>query len=104
VSAPASVTSGREFTVSVTLTDRFGNIATGYAGTVHFTTTDPLRQPGDMPSDYTFTAGDAGVHDFTSVRLRTVTVPLVGSPKQTITVTDGAGLQATSTAITVNAL
>jgi hypothetical protein len=104
VSAPASVTSGRDFTLSVRLTDRFGNIATGYAGTIHFTTTDPLRQPGDMPGDYTFTGSDAGTHDFTSVRLRTITLPLIGSPKQTITVTDGAGLQGTSTAITVNAL
>jgi hypothetical protein len=31
-------------------------------------------------------------------------VPLLGSPKQTITVTDGGGLRGTTAPITVNAL
>jgi len=104
VSAPTSVNAGAAFTVSTTLTDRFGNLATGYTGTVSFATSDPLSMPGDLPADYTFTSGDGGRHDFTTVKLRTATVPLLGTPKQTITVTDGGGLRGTTAPITVNAL
>ena len=42
--------------------DAFGNTATGYTGTVHFTSTDGQAV---LPADYTFTAGDAGIHTFT---------------------------------------
>ncbi|WP_217551179.1 hypothetical protein, partial [Pantoea sp. GbtcB22] len=41
--------------------DAYGNTATSYTGTVHFTSTDPLAQ---LPADYTFTASDQGVHFF----------------------------------------
>jgi N,N-dimethylformamidase beta subunit-like protein len=81
VDAPATATGGEAFNVTVTLRDRFGNVATGYAGTVRFKTTDPL---GSVPGDYAFTEGDAGAHTF-SVTLRTVTTPL---NRHTITVTD----------------
>ena len=37
--------------------------ATGYTGTVHFTSTDPNA---GLPVDYTFTAGDAGIKIFAS--------------------------------------
>ena len=59
---PASVDRRRAPTnVTVTAKDAFGNIATGYTGTVHFTTTDGAAA---LPADYTFTGGDAGVHIF----------------------------------------
>ena len=47
--------------VTVTALDAFGNIATGYTGTVHFTSTDGAAA---LPGNYTFTGGDAGVHTF----------------------------------------
>jgi ELWxxDGT repeat protein len=66
------------FSVTVTALDPFGNTATGYAGTVHFTSSD--SQP-TLPADYPFTTADAGVHTFSGVILRT-------AGTQTITVTD----------------
>jgi hypothetical protein len=77
--------------------DRFGNVAAGYTGTVHFRTSDMLAQTlGKLPADYAFTAADAGSHTFA--------VSLMTPPSQTITVTDAANasLSATSAPITVN--
>ncbi len=70
LSAPSSARSGSAFTVTVTLKDAFGNVATGYRGTVHFTTSDALPTVV-LPANYTFTAADAGTHAF-SVTLWTV--------------------------------
>ena len=93
--APSSAIVGQPFNVGVTLSDRFGNVATGYAGTMHFTSTDPLAQ---LPADYTFTSADAGRHTF-SVTFMT---PL--SPTITVTDTMNAQLSATSPPITVGLL
>jgi glyoxylate utilization-related uncharacterized protein len=61
VSAPANAQAGSPINVTVTARDAFGNTATGYTGTVHFTSSDAAAV---LPSDYTFTAADAGVHTF----------------------------------------
>jgi Ca2+-binding RTX toxin-like protein len=58
---PSSVTAGDEAAFTVTALNADGSVATGYTGTVHFTSSD--RQAG-LPDDYTFTAADAGVHTF----------------------------------------
>ena len=55
-------TAGVATTVTATVHDRFGNVATGYLGTVHFISNDKAAA---LPPDYTFTASDAGVHTFT---------------------------------------
>jgi photosystem II stability/assembly factor-like uncharacterized protein len=93
LAAPGSVTAGTPFTVTVTALDAFGNTATGYLGTVNFTTTDPNHT---LPPNYMFTAGDAGVHTFTNgVTLNTpgtqtlhvkdtVTGSIAGSAKITV--------------------
>ncbi len=52
---------GTPFDVTVIAVDAYDNIATTYAGTVHFSSGDPRAA---LPPDYTFTAGDAGVHVF----------------------------------------
>jgi phospholipase C len=77
--APSSGPAGFAFTVTVKALDPYGNIATSYAGTVHFASTDPQAT---LPANYTFTPGDAGVHTFTNA----VTMKTAGL--QTITVTD----------------
>ena len=85
--------------VKVAIEDQFGNLATGYRGSVHFTSSDLVAQTlGDLPPDYTFSSGDAGSHTF-SVKLATV-----GS--QTITVSDtvNGALTVTSGSITVTLL
>ncbi len=77
--APVSANPGAAFSVTLAARDASNNVATGYTGTVHFTGSDGLAT---LPANYTFTAGDFGVHTF-SVTLRT-------SGNQTITATDTA--------------
>jgi hypothetical protein len=79
LSAPSSVSHRLQFSVTLTVEDAYGNVVTGYVGTVHFTSSDSTAT---LPADYTFTAADAGVHTFTNVfMLRT-------RGKQTLTATD----------------
>ncbi len=81
ISAPTSVTSGTPFTITVTALDPYNNVATGYRGTVHFTSSD---SQASLPNDYPFTATDNGAHTFTNG----VTLKKKGT--QTITATDKA--------------
>lgn len=78
VQGPASVTAGQPFNVTITVRDQNGNPVLGYAGDVHFSSSD---SSATLPSDYVFNANDPGSHTFTGVVLRTP-----GS--QTITATD----------------
>jgi hypothetical protein len=62
VTAPAAAVAGEAFDVTVEARDGFGNTATGYAGSVKFTITDPKADP---VSNYAFVPGaDHGVHTF----------------------------------------
>ena len=61
--SPAATTAGTSLSVTVTAEDAYDNAATGYTGTVHFTSSDGQAV---LPGDYTFTAGDAGAHTFTA--------------------------------------
>ena len=97
LAVPSNAVANTPFNATVTLTDRFGNIATGYRGTVSFSTSDLVAaQLGKMPANYAFTASDAGSHTFS--------VTLVTPPSQTITVTDvsNGNLSATSSPIAVS--
>jgi hypothetical protein len=76
--APSGVTHGVAFSLTLTVLDAYGNVVTGYRGTVHFSSTDGTAV---LPANYTFTAGDAGVHTFTGLVLHK-------KGKQTITATD----------------
>lgn len=60
VQAPAGKVIGAQFSLRVSARDAYGNVVTGYAGTVHFSSSGSAT----LPSDYTFTGGDAGVHTF----------------------------------------
>jgi hypothetical protein len=60
-------TAGSAFALTLTAKDAYGNTATGYAGTAHFTGTGAKAVP---PANCTFTSTDAGQHAF-SVTLRT---------------------------------
>ncbi len=87
---PATVTAGVLGSVTVALLDQFGNLATGYTGTVSFTSTDPAVTAA-VPAAYTFTAGDGGTHTFTNgVRLTTATGTATFPGTHTITATDGS--------------
>jgi subtilisin-like proprotein convertase family protein len=60
---PSATTAGQTGNFTVTARDASGNVATGYTGTVHFTSSDPQAC---LPADYTFTAADAGTHTFST--------------------------------------
>jgi hypothetical protein len=79
ISAPATVTARWPFSIKVSAFDPYNNIASGYRGTVHFTSSDAHAF---LPANYTFTAGDAGVHTFGNA----VTLDTTGT--QAITVFD----------------
>jgi alpha-tubulin suppressor-like RCC1 family protein len=78
VVVPGSADAGAAFDFTVTARDHFNNVASNYGGTVHFTSTDSAA--ATLPADYSFVAGDNGVHTFAA------TLGTAGS--QTITVTD----------------
>ncbi|HKR65095.1 MAG TPA: hypothetical protein VJZ00_15280, partial [Thermoanaerobaculia bacterium] len=59
LSYPGPLNAGTPQSVPVYARDAYGNIADGYTGTVHFTSSDDMAT---LPSDYTFTTGDHGVH------------------------------------------
>jgi hypothetical protein len=69
---------GVPFSITVRALDTYGNVASGYSGTVHFTSTD---QTATLPPDTSFAGADHGVHTFTRVVARK-------SGAQTITVRD----------------
>jgi hypothetical protein len=79
LSAPTTATAGVSVTVTVTAYDAYGNVATGYLGTVSFSSSDASA---GLPADYTFTAADAGTGTFS------VTFATLGS--QNLTASDTA--------------
>jgi hypothetical protein len=87
VNAPATVTAGVPFDVTVTAVDPFGQVAAGYSGTATFSTTDPDLGVV-LPADYTFTADDGGTHTFTDTGTGEITLVTLGD--QMLTVTDTA--------------
>ncbi|GIQ77493.1 cadherin repeat domain-containing protein [Bradyrhizobium sp. RD5-C2] len=89
VSIPANGRADIAGSVTVTALDAHGNVATGYTGTVHFTSSDPTAV---LPSDTTLTGG-----------IGTFTEKFETAGSQTITATDtvSAGVTGTSNAETV---
>jgi hypothetical protein len=77
---PLTETAGIGHGFTLTARDAYGNVATSYTGTVHFTSSDPY--PATLPADYTFTAADAGIHAFTTGAI------LYTAGTQSITATD----------------
>jgi sugar lactone lactonase YvrE len=121
ISAGGPVTAGAAFSVTVTAKDAFGNIATGYAGTVGLTSTDARAT---LPASYAFQTTDKGVHVFTatlrtagaqtvtaansksaslkataSVSVQPAAAVRLSVTRQTVTATAGAGVRFTVTAL-----
>src|SRR5262249_42800956 len=89
---PSATTAGVVQSLTLTARDAYGNVATAYTGTVHFTSSDAKAV---LPADYTFSTGDNGVHTF-SASLRTA-----GTQSLTATDTANATLTASQTGISV---
>jgi hypothetical protein len=86
---PASVAAGTAYPITVRAVDVYGNTASGYTGTVHFTSSDPQAV---LPGDYAFTTGDNSTHTFTNA------VPFGTVGTQTLTATDKANSKVKGTA------
>ena len=90
-----SATAGTQFNVTVTAFDQFGNVATGYGGTVHFTSTDALAV---LPANTTLTNGVKTVASTlkTTANLATITATdtvtgsISGASGQILVLTGGA--------------
>jgi hypothetical protein len=83
LSSPSSATAGQSFTFSLSAEDAYGNTATGYLGTVHFTSSDPHAS---LPADATLSNGSGTF----SATLRT-------AGNQTLTATDTTTSSVTAT-------
>jgi hypothetical protein len=90
---PKTTTAGATHSFTVTARDPYGNVATGYTGTVHFTSTDAKAV---LPADYTFTTANAGTQTFSAT--------LVTAGTRTLTATDTANstITGSETGIKVN--
>jgi hypothetical protein len=82
VTAPAAVTAGVSFDVTVTAVDPFGQVAVGYTGTVDLYSTD---DQAPFLGEHAFTLADAGQYTFAGMTLYT------GGP-QTLYAFDDGGL------------
>src|SRR5206468_3198057 len=74
ITAPVSTSAGSLFPITVTALDAFNNTATGYGGTVHFTSSDGAAI---LPGDSTLTNGGG-----------TFSATLKTAGSQTLTATD----------------
>ena len=101
---PSTATVGVAQSVTVTAEDTYGNVATGYAGTVHFTSSDTKAS---LPANYTFTTANAGVHAFTlrfgtagtqSVKVKATTSGITAT-QSGITVAPAAPINVVATAV-----
>ena len=90
---PTTDTAGAANNVTVTAYDPYGNIATGYTDTVHFTSSDGQAI---LPANYTFTAANAGTHTFS------VTLKTAGTQSITATDTATSSITGSETGIAVN--
>src|SRR5207247_4837345 len=90
---PASPMAAPANCFTVTAKDAFGNTATGYTGTVAFTSSDSQAV---LPAKYTFGSGDAGVDSFSA------TLNTTGAQSITATDTVNASITGTESGITVS--
>ena len=91
---PTFIKGGVNETVTVAAKDNWGDVIPTYTGTVHFTSNDGAA---NLPADYTFSAGDAGVKSLS------VTLNTVGTRSITATDTVSSGVTGTQSGITVHA-
>jgi photosystem II stability/assembly factor-like uncharacterized protein len=89
---PGGATTGTAFPFTVTAFDAYGNTATGYSGTVHFTSSDP---GASLPGNSTLSNGTGSF---------SATLNTSGSRTLTATDTANGSLTGTSAAITVRGL
>ncbi len=91
---PATASAGTAFNFTVTAYDPYGNIATGYTGTIHFTSSDA---GATLPANYTFTAANGGNQSFSATLKTGGTQTITAADTVTSSIT-GKGVTLVSTA------
>ncbi len=89
VTGAAGGAAGSVELVTITALDAYGNVATGYRGTIHFTSTDPNAV---LPADAALTDGTGGF---------SITLKKAGTDSVTVTATEAASITGTLPGITV---
>ncbi|HSX42365.1 MAG TPA: carboxypeptidase regulatory-like domain-containing protein [Candidatus Saccharimonadales bacterium] len=79
----SQITAGEQGKITVRALNGSGATATDYTGTVHFSASS---LQADLPSDYIFQAGDAGLKVFVMTLKRAGTITLTGADTQTTTI------------------
>ena len=90
---PSPTNVGLAGSFTLTARDAFGNVATGYTGTVHFSSSDGIAS---LPANYTYTSADAGVHTFSA------TLKTAGNQSLTAGDITSPTITGSQTGITVN--
>lgn len=94
LTTPGTAAAGAAFNVIVTAVDPYRNLATGYRGAIHFSSSD---NNSVLPANYSFVAADGGAHTFTNgATLKTAGL-------QTITATDSVTSSVTGTSANIAA-
>jgi hypothetical protein len=89
---PSPTDAGFAGNFTVTALDPYGNVASGYTGTVQFSSSDGSAA---VPAPYTFTAADAGAHTFSA------TLNTTGTQSLTAMDTGNSSITGTQANITV---
>jgi hypothetical protein len=92
---PEVVMAGESDLVTVTANDAYGNVATGYSGTIAFGSSDPQSI---LPEPFSFIAADRGTDSFP------VTFETVGSQSIAVTDTVNSNITGTEAGIRVRAI
>jgi sugar lactone lactonase YvrE len=93
LTAPATVTAGTSFALTVRAVDQYGQTAVGYTGTVHFTASNGAT------ANYTFNPTDAGQHTFGNLVLqRAGTVTVTGTDTADASITGNSTVTITAAA------
>lgn len=98
IGAPATAVAGETVSITVTAEDSDGDTATGYRGTVHFTSSDGAAV---LPADTAFTAADGGVRAF-EVRFGTAgaaSITVTDTTTGTITATTGLTIKRSTSTV-----
>ncbi|HEV3138186.1 MAG TPA: metallophosphoesterase, partial [Pirellulales bacterium] len=92
---PSPIRAGVAGTFTVTAVDAYGNIATAYRGVIHFSSSD---SKASVPANYTFTAGDAGVHTFSATLKTSGSQSLIATDTTTSSIAGTEGITVQSAA------
>ncbi len=96
INVPLANSAGSLDAVTLTALDTFGNVATGYAGTVSFSTRNGSAPIAGLPGSYRFTPADHGSHVFPVTFKTTGSQTIVAADTKNLSLISQAQVQVTS--------